>query len=77
MRFISCIFALLLPPLGMLLWFGSTILTWTVSALWLAGVLVFWLLWAGPGLALCLLASLWAFAAVIFMRPATDSRRIS
>ncbi|WP_145198903.1 cytochrome c-type biogenesis protein CcmH [Sphingobium sp. B2] len=68
MRILAALLALILPPLGLLLWRGSDRATLLLSILWLAGMAVCWLLWAGPGLLLCALASVLA-AVIILFRP--------
>lgn len=75
MRAISCLLALLLPPAGLFLWFGMSVVAWMISALWLAGILIFWLLWAGPGLALCLLAALCAVVTILLRRPSSSGKK--
>ncbi len=77
MRIISAILALFLPPLGLFLWFGPAATAWVVSALWLTGMLVFWFLWAGPGLILCILASICACAAILFLQSSSSIQRAS
>lgn len=75
MRLLFCILGLLIPPLGLFLWFGAAALTWILSAVWLLGLLVFWFLWAGPGLGLCLFVSFCTVAAILFVRPSPSSPR--
>lgn len=77
MRALCCLLGLLLPPLGLFPWFGSAAVAWIISALWVAGVLIFWFLWAGPGLVLAGLASLCACVAILFMRRSSSMQRAS
>lgn len=59
--------ALLLPPLGLWLWFGRERPALALSAAWLLGQLLFWFVFAGPGFLLTGVAAA-AAAARVFLR---------
>ncbi|KPF89732.1 hypothetical protein IP83_01595 [Novosphingobium sp. AAP93] len=68
MGILWCILAFLMPPLGLHYGRASRFAAGLISIIWIAGQLVFWLFMAGPGFALCLLASLAAVVAVVRAR---------
>lgn len=70
----AALLALLLPPLAMY-FVGRTPLALGVAALWLVSVLLFWLVFAGPGLLLGLLSSLAASGLVLTAPRSRFSRK--
>ena len=65
MRFILAILAVLLPPLSLWFWRGVATSTIAISAIWLIGHAVFWLLWAGPGFLIMVVSSLAAIWVIL------------
>lgn len=73
MRAVALVLAFVLPPLAIWLMRGVSAGLWVSLALSCAALVVFWVLFAGPGVALWVLAGLQAAGVALFMARRTPA----